>query len=273
MSIVLITDNSSKGLVLANLIVRADLELKLVVVEDTSMKEQASRSFGGSLLGVFAPPIKWLSSRVKFSRSEREALRYEQESIVKANRLVDDYINSLGVTGRPAGVEYLETPSLNEATVVTAVKNAQPEICVVLGVSNIKQRITDIPKIGTINAHTSILPEYRGAGSEFWQCYNEDYRNVGITYHFVDTGLEDSGKILYQWKQDVDENPEPNLLRANNSIAKLKNYVAVIESVLGGTVQLKDLGQGTTPTYKYRDITEDKRIKLYTRIVSKNGKG
>jgi folate-dependent phosphoribosylglycinamide formyltransferase PurN len=268
MSVVLLTNNSNRGQALAHLIIREGLDLKLVVVEDPALKQTSGGSQGAAVRKLLGPSYRWLRSMVKLSNAERQALRYEEESIAKANKLVDDFISELGVNGRPNGIEYLETPSLNEATVVTAVKNAQPDVCVVLGTSIIRQRIIDIPKMGMINAHTSILPEYRGSRSEFWQCYNEDYRNVGITLHFVDKGV-DTGKILFQLRQDVGINPDPNLLRANNTLATLKNYVPVIRSVLEGTANPTVQGQGTTPTYKFRDITEEKRIKLYQRFVTK----
>jgi folate-dependent phosphoribosylglycinamide formyltransferase PurN len=119
-----------------------------------------------------------------------------------------------------------------------------------------------------INAHTSILPEYRGSRSEFWQCYNEDYRNVGITIHFIDKGI-DTGKILFQKQQQVGDNPDPNFLRAQNTLTTLENYVQVVQSVIAGTAQPIQQGTGTTPTYRFRDITLEKRLKLYKRILSK----
>ena len=269
MSVVLLTNNSNRGQALAHLIIKAGLDLKLVVVEDPSLKESSGGSVASIIRKIIGPPYRWIKGVLKLSKEDRAALSYESESVVRANKMVDDYIHKLGVLGRPTGIEYLETPSLNEATVVTAIKNAAPDVCAVLGTSIIRQRIIDIPKIGMINAHTSILPEYRGSRSEFWQCYNEDYRNVGITLHFVDKGV-DTGKILFQLKQEVGENPDPNVLRANNTLATLQNYVSVIQSVLDGTAEPKNQGQGTTPTYRFRDITEEKRLKLYKRILAKN---
>jgi methionyl-tRNA formyltransferase len=210
-----------------------------------------------------------MKNLIQLSAIERAALKYEEESIARANTRVDDYIASLGVNGRPDGVDYLETASLNEATVITAITQAKPDVCAVLGTSIIKPRLISIPKLGMINAHTSILPEYRGARSEFWQCYNKDFRNVGITLHFIDAGV-DTGKILFQKKQEVGENPDPNELRANNTLATLQNYVPTIEAVLNGTIEPKDQGQGATPTYRFKDITQEKRLKLYKRLVAAN---
>ena len=266
MAVVLLTNNSNRGQALAHLIQRAGIDLRLVVVEDASQKPSTEPKFISISRKVLGPPYRWLKSLISLSVEDRAALRFEEASIAKANKLVDDYIAGLGVKGRPLGVEYLETPSLNEATVVTAVTKAEPDVCVVMGTSIIKPRMISIPKLGMVNAHTSILPEYRGSRSEFWQCYNEDYSHVGITLHYIDKGV-DTGQILFQKKQEVGENPDPNMLRANNTLATLQNYVDVIQSVLDGTDQPKPQGQCTTPTYRFKDISLDKRLNLYKRFI------
>ncbi|MBI1288085.1 MAG: hypothetical protein GC178_10980 [Flavobacteriales bacterium] len=269
MSVVLLTNNSNRGQTLAHLMLRAGLDLKLVVVEDASTSAPRESHLKTMLRPVLGPSYRWMKNMISLSAEERKALKYEEETQQRANAFVNDYIASLQVNGRPDGVEYLETPSLNEATVVTAVTQAKPDVCVVLGTSIIKPRLISIPKLGMINAHTSILPEYRGARSEFWQCYNQDYDHVGMTLHFVDKGV-DTGKILFQKKQEVGENPNPNMLRAINTVMTLENYVPVIQSVLNGTAEPKEQGVGSTPTYRFRDITLEKRLELFKRILSKH---
>ncbi len=267
MSVVLLTNNSNRGQALAHFILRADLNLKLVVVEDASIGSEDQESISTMARKVIGPTYRLVKNLLTLNAEGRQALKYEEESIARANALVNDFILSQGVTGRPEGVEYLETPSLNEASVVTAIKQAEPDVCVVLGTSIIRPRLISIPKLGMINAHTSILPEYRGSRSEFWQCYNQDYKNVGITLHYIDKGV-DTGKVLFQKRQEVGENPDPNSLRANNTLATLQNYVQVIQSVIDGSVEPKAQGQCTTPTYRFKDITLEKRLKLYKRIIS-----
>lgn len=266
MSVVLLTNNSNRGQTLAHLMLRAGLDLKLVVVESGSSSAAKENAFKTMLRPVLGSSYRWMKNMISLSAEDRKALKYEEETQQQANEFVNQYISSLNVHGRPEGVEYLETPSLNEATVVTAVTKVKPDVCVVLGTSIIRQRMISIPRLGMINAHTSILPEYRGARSEFWQCYNQDYDHVGVTLHFVDKGV-DTGRILFQKKQEVSANPNPNMLRANNTVMTLENYVPVIQSVLDGTAEPKEQGVGSTPTYRFRDITLAKRLELFKRIL------
>lgn len=269
--VVLITNNSNRGQALAHLILRAGIELKLVVVENPSMKPTEAHPLIPKLKQAAGPTYRWIKSLVTMKAADRRALAYEEESIERANKFVNDYIATLNVKGRPEGVEYLDTPRLDEATVITAITKAEPDVCVVLGTSIIKPRLISIPRLGMINAHTSVLPEYRGSRSEFWQCYNEDYSHVGVTLHFIDKGV-DTGNILFQKRQEVGDNPNPNMLRAINTLTTLENYVPVIKSVLEGTADPKPQGPCTTPTYRFRDITLEKRLTLYKRLL-KNKEG
>ena len=159
MAVVLLTNNSNRGQTLAHLIVRAGLDLKLVVVEDASLRGKKGNPIINVLRATLGGPYRWLKKMLFLKPADRKALDYESQSIAKANKLVNDYIRDLNVYGRPDGIEYLETPSLNEASVITAVNRAEPDVCVVLGTSIIRERLISIPKVGMINAHTSILPE------------------------------------------------------------------------------------------------------------------
>jgi folate-dependent phosphoribosylglycinamide formyltransferase PurN len=266
MGIVLITNNSDRGQALAHLIQRSGLNLKLVVVEDPGLVPGSQGLILHRIRAILGPTYRMLRAFLKLNSAQRAALRYEEESIKRAEAVVKRFIADLNVHGRPEGIDYLETPSLNEATVVTAISKLEPDLCVVMGTSIIKPRIIAIPKLGTINAHTSLLPEYRGSRSEFWQCYNQNYDHAGVTLHLIDKGV-DTGSILFQQKQAVNGMPDPNMMRAENTKTVLLNYVSVIRSVLDGTARPQIQGPCTTPTYRFRDITEDKRIKLYSRIL------
>lgn len=56
--------------------------------------------------------------------------------------------------------------------------------------------ILDMPKLGCINVHGSILPKYRGAAPIQWCLYNGE-KETGITTMLMDAGM-DTGAILLQ---------------------------------------------------------------------------
>ncbi|MBE9115711.1 methionyl-tRNA formyltransferase [Lusitaniella coriacea LEGE 07157] len=62
--------------------------------------------------------------------------------------------------------------------------------------------ILNMPKFGSINAHGSILPQYRGAAPIQWSLYNGD-RETGITTMLMDEGM-DTGAMLLTAYTDVE---------------------------------------------------------------------
>jgi methionyl-tRNA formyltransferase len=89
--------------------------------------------------------------------------------------------------------------------------------------SILKKSILDIPKIGVINRHNSLLPKNRGRLTPFWVLYNGE-KETGVTIHFVEEKI-DSGAIIVQEKFKVDPN------ETFNSLVK-KNYSYAITAML-----------------------------------------
>ena len=70
-----------------------------------------------------------------------------------------------------------------------------PDLCVTAAFGQIlSQEVLDIPKIGTVNVHSSLLPKYRGSAPINWAIM-EGETVTGVTTMMTDKGL-DTGDIL-----------------------------------------------------------------------------
>jgi methionyl-tRNA formyltransferase len=65
----------------------------------------------------------------------------------------------------------------------------------------IPRNILDIPRLGCLNVHPSLLPANRGPDPLFWTFRNGD-EQTGVTIHLMDEGL-DTGPIVAQERIDV----------------------------------------------------------------------
>ena len=80
----------------------------------------------------------------------------------------------------------------------------QPDvICVVAYGKILPQELLDIPKLGSINVHGSLLPAYRGAAPIQWAVLNGD-KQTGITTMYMDAGM-DTGDIILKQTVTIDE--------------------------------------------------------------------
>lgn len=79
--------------------------------------------------------------------------------------------------------------------VVSALREMKPGAMVVVGYGQIiPQSILDIPPLGIINVHGSLLPKYRGAAPIQWAVANGE-TETGVTTMRIDAGL-DTGEML-----------------------------------------------------------------------------
>jgi len=78
----------------------------------------------------------------------------------------------------------------------------RPDAIIVVGYGRIlPQWMIDLPRLGNINLHASLLPKYRGAGPIQWAIANGE-TTTGVTTMRIDVGL-DTGDILLQAEEPI----------------------------------------------------------------------
>lgn len=71
----------------------------------------------------------------------------------------------------------------------------QPDVCVTAAFGQIlSQEVLDVPRLGTVNVHASLLPRHRGAAPVQWAILSGD-EVTGVTTMFTDRGI-DTGDML-----------------------------------------------------------------------------
>ena len=82
-------------------------------------------------------------------------------------------------------------------------RQAGADVFVVVAYGQIlSQEILNMPRLGCVNAHGSILPEYRGAAPIQWSLYNGE-KETGITTMLMDAGM-DTGPMLLKAVTPID---------------------------------------------------------------------
>lgn len=79
-----------------------------------------------------------------------------------------------------------------------------PDVCVTAAFGQIlSQEVLDIPQMGTVNVHASLLPEYRGSSPINW-CLLNGEKVTGVTTMLTDKGI-DTGDILQKRECVIEE--------------------------------------------------------------------
>ena len=118
----------------------------------------------------------------------------------------------------------------------------KPDVCVTAAFGQIlSQEILDIPKIGTVNVHSSLLPRYRGSAPINWAIL-EGETVTGVTTMMTDKGL-DTGDILLQREVEI---------LTGESAGELMDRMAPIGAELL-IETLRRLEEGTCPRRKQEE--------------------
>ncbi|MFA6989646.1 MAG: methionyl-tRNA formyltransferase [Candidatus Gastranaerophilaceae bacterium] len=123
--------------------------------------------------------------------------------------------------------------NLKEPDFLEKVKKLNPDIAIVASYNMLLPReLFEIPPMGTINCHPSLLPDYRG-GNPYFHVVNNNEKITGITYHFMDETF-DTGDIIYQQQLPVFEHDTMGTLfnRLNYYCARF--YVELLTKIENG---------------------------------------
>lgn len=180
----------------------------------------------------------------------------------------------------------------NNEDFIGEIKSLNPDvICVVAYGKILPKELLDIPKMGCINVHGSLLPKYRGAAPIQWSVLNGD-KETGITTMYMDVGMDTGDMILKEeieigedettgevWKKlskiganllvktlkQIEDGTAPRIPQSSDfSMAPmLEKDMSKIDWKNKNAKQIKNLVRGLNPimgTYSYLD---GKKIKFW----------
>lgn len=180
----------------------------------------------------------------------------------------------------------------NNVEFIEEIKALQPDvICVVAYGKILPKEILDIPRLGCINVHGSLLPKYRGAAPIQWAVINGE-KVTGVTTMYMDIGM-DTGDMILKEEVSIGEDETTGELWDKLSEVGAKLLVKTLKQIEDGTAtripqgedfsmapmlnkemskinwnsqsaqEIKNLVRGLNPimgTYSYLD---DKKIKFW----------
>ncbi len=107
---------------------------------------------------------------------------------------------------------------IREASVVDELRNFEADAMIVVGYGQIiPQAIIDLPRLGIINVHASLLPEYRGA-APIQRAIADGKLRTGVTTMKIDAGL-DTGDMLL--KAETEINPHETSIELGERLSML----------------------------------------------------
>jgi methionyl-tRNA formyltransferase len=101
-----------------------------------------------------------------------------------------------------AGIPVFQPEKIKAEEAFDYFKRLAPDVVVIIAYGQIiSQRLIEIPRLGWINLHGSLLPKYRGAAPINWAILNGEAM-TGLTTMQIDAGL-DTGPMLLKYETEI----------------------------------------------------------------------
>lgn len=116
------------------------------------------------------------------------------------------------------GVPVLQFERIRRQEGLDAMRAIKPDLYVTAAFGQIlSQKLLDIPTIGTVNVHPSLLPKYRGPAPVNWSIIEGETR-TGVTTMMTDAGM-DTGDILFV--RETDLSPEEDAAMLSDRLSRV----------------------------------------------------
>lgn len=140
------------------------------------------------------------------------------------------------VFAQERGLTVYQPATLKDAEVVETIKSLNPDVIVVVAYGKLlPKEVLEIPPLGCINVHASLLPKYRGAAPIQWTVINGD-KLGGVTTMYMGEGL-DTGDMIDKYETEVGENETAGELFDRLATAGAELLLDTLRKLENGTAQ------------------------------------
>ena len=138
-------------------------------------------------------------------------------------------------TALAAGIPVFQPERIKREEGVAALRALEPDLCVTAAFGQLlSQEILDIPPLGTVNVHSSLLPRHRGSAPINWSIIKGD-QVTGVTTMFTDKGM-DTGDILLMRETPIGEKENAGELSDRLSVMGAELLIETIRALENGTL-------------------------------------
>ena len=134
-----------------------------------------------------------------------------------------------------AGIPVFQPERIKRAEGVEMLKSCAPDLCVTAAFGQLlSQEILDIPPLGTVNVHSSLLPKHRGSAPINWSIIKGD-KVTGVSTMFTDIGM-DTGDMLLMRETPIGEKETAGELSDRLAVMGAQLLVETLKALEAGTL-------------------------------------
>ena len=134
-------------------------------------------------------------------------------------------------------IPVLQPVSLKDPEFIAELESLKPDLFVVVAFRMLPEVVWKMPRLGTINLHASLLPQYRGAAPINWAIINGE-KVTGVTTFMIDKEI-DTGKVILQ--EQIKIQPEDNAGTMHDKLCETgsKLLVRTVDAIIDGKLEMR----------------------------------
>lgn len=142
------------------------------------------------------------------------------------------------VLAQEKGIDVFQPDSMKTDEAFETISKYEPDLIITAAYGKILPlRVLNIPSLGCINVHASLLPKYRGAAPVQYAIMNGD-AVTGVTIMEMDEGM-DTGAMIDKVEVPIDDKIDTETLMAQLAVAGSKLLIDTLPKYLSGEIIAK----------------------------------
>jgi methionyl-tRNA formyltransferase len=133
------------------------------------------------------------------------------------------------------GLHVMHPTKLKDPSFIEELKSLRADIQVVVAFRMLPESVWNMPTLGTINLHASLLPQYRGAAPINWAIINGE-KETGITTFKLQHAI-DTGDLLMKQSIAIGEKENAGSLHDRMMIAGAELVYTTLQGYCNGSIQ------------------------------------
>lgn len=246
---------------------------KIIVLTGNEMRHEFFRKYISSFPSVevmisFCEVIESIEDELIQNKAEDYSLQ-ESHLQMRSNVEIDFFRLFNETISDKSNPVFIRKGQINDAEWVNHIKKLNPDFIISYGCSIIKSELIEIFEGRFINVHLGLSPYYRGSATNFWPFVNNEISCVGVTFMFIDRGV-DTGEIIHQQRASIIHGDNIHTIGCRLIQDMVKSVVLILENIDEFTK--RNLAKNLNCKYRYyrkKDFCEQAVSQAYINI--KNG--
>lgn len=143
--------------------------------------------------------------------------------------------SAVKIFARNKGLRILQPKNLKNEAFLSELESLKADLQIVVAFRMLPKAVWNMPRLGTINLHASLLPDYRGAAPINWVIINGESQS-GITTFYINDRI-DTGAILLQEEIPIHEEDTAGDLHDRLMVEGAQLVVKTLQGITDRTLE------------------------------------